>query len=368
MSAFSLTRTSPQSLARLGALTTNHGVLNTPFFMPIATKGAIKTISTVDLERLAGTILLANTYHLYLRPGLETLKQLGGLHRMMSWNGAILTDSGGYQVFSLSGLRKITEEGVAFQSHIDGSRHLLSPELSMEIQSIIGSDIRMVFDECTPAGSTREYLIDSLARTTRWAERCKNAHTDSSLLFGIVQGGTDLELRAQHARDITSIGFDGYAIGGLSVGEPFVLSCNVVASMNELLPKNSVRYFMGGAQPHEIVEYVRRGIDLFDCVLPTRNARHGLLYRFTHGEVHREGFYETVHITNEQWKYSTTPLANTFDTDSISQELGRYTLGYLRHLFSIDEMLGARLLTLANLKFYLDLMSRIRGAIEAGVL
>ena len=366
MSSFDLHQTSELSRARRGSLHTLHGDLQTPFFMPIATKGAVKTLSSFDVERLGSPILLSNTYHLYLRPGVDVLNSFGGLHKMMSWNGAILTDSGGYQVFSLSGMRKITEEGVAFQSHIDGSRHMLSPELSMQIQSAIGSDIRMVFDECTPAGASVEYLKDSLARTIRWAERCKNAQSDNSLLFGIVQGGTNIEMRQNHAKELQQIGFDGYAIGGLSVGEPFDLSCDAVQATTDVLPKTQARYFMGGAQPQEIVEYVKRGIDMFDCVLPTRNARHGSLYRFTHGDVTKESFYETIHVTNEQWKTSDVLLANPNDQDPVSLELSRYTLGYVRHLFSVDEILAARLLTLANLKFYLDLMAKIRTAIEAG--
>lgn len=366
MSAFTRKTASQISSARTGVLHTAHGDLPTPFFMPIATKGAVKTLSSVDIERLGSPILLSNTYHLYLRPGLEVLSQMGGLHKLMSWNGAILTDSGGYQVFSLSGMRKITEEGVAFQSHIDGSKHVLTPELSMKIQETIGSDIQMVFDECTPAGSTTDYLEKSLARTTRWAQRCKDAHTDGSLLFGIVQGGTDVAMRARHAQDLMSIGFDGYAIGGLSVGEPFDLACEAVQATTEVLPEDRARYFMGGAQPHEIVAYVKRGIDMLDCVLPTRNARHGLLYRFTHGDVTKDGFYETIHMTNEQWKNSDVRLASPDEHDSVSLELSRYSYAYIRHLFSVDEVLAARLLTLANVKFYLDLMKKIREAIDAG--
>lgn len=363
------------SRARRGTLETAHGSLETPFFMPIATKGAVKTISTFDVERLGSPILLSNTYHLYLRPGLEILRHYGGLHRMMSWNGALLTDSGGYQVFSLAKMRKLKEEGAEFASHIDGSRHLLSPELSMEIQQTIGSDIVMVLDECTPSGSTDAYLRDSIARTTRWAERSKTAflagrpssNNPSSQLFGIVQGGVDEALRRESASALRSIGFDGYAIGGLSVGEAFTDSCRIVEALDAELPKDAPRYFMGGAKPEEIVAYVQRGIDMFDCVIPTRNARHGLLYRFVHDDLTRPDFYEAIHVTNESLKMSDVPLVEPAGY-GVDDELSRYTLGYVRHLFTVDEVLGHRLMTLANVRFYLELMKRIRLAIETGRL
>lgn len=347
---------------------TPHGDLATPFFMPIATRGAVKTISSADVERLGSPILLSNTYHLYLRPGLDVLRSFGGLHRFMSWNGAILTDSGGYQVFSLAKTRKITEEGAQFASHIDGSRHLLTPELSMEIQQVIGSDIAMVLDECTPSGSTDEYLRDSIGRTTRWAERSKIAfekgraasNNPGAQLFGIVQGGTSDARRTTHAQDLMNIGFDGYAIGGLSVGEAFEDSCRTVELLDSILPDDKPRYFMGGAQPHEIVAYVERGIDMFDCVLPTRNARHGLLYRFVHDDLTRPDFYETIHVTNESRKMSQEPLISLDATDEVGRELSRYSLGYIRHLFSVEEVLAQRLVTLANVRFYLELMERMR--------
>ncbi len=374
-SGFTLKQTSAlsSSVARRGTLTTPHGSLETPFFMPIATKGAVKTLSTGDIERLGSPILLSNTYHLYLRPGLEVLRHFGGLHKLMSWEGALLTDSGGYQVFSLAKMRKMSEEGALFASHIDGSRHLLTPELSLEIQQAIGSDIMMVFDECTPAGSTPEYLRDSLARTTRWADRSKKAFeaglsssiNPGAMLFGIVQGGTDTALRVAHAAELQKIGFAGYAVGGLSVGEPFDDACRTVAALHESLPTDRPRYFMGGAQPHEIVAYVKRGIDMFDCVLPTRNARHGLLYRFRHDDLSSPDFYETVHLTNERFKNADEPLVAPGD-DVVAQELSRYSLGYVRHLFTVQEMLAYRLVTLANLRFYLELMRRIRVGIEEG--
>jgi queuine tRNA-ribosyltransferase len=357
-------------------LSTPHGELQTPFFMPIATKGAVKTISTVDVQRLKSPILLSNTYHLYLRPGLDILRQFGGLHNFMSWDGALLTDSGGYQVFSLAKMRKITEEGATFASHIDGSRHLLTPELSMEIQQTIGSDIVMVLDECTPPGSTEAYLKDSLARTIRWAERSKiafekgrdSSNNKGAQLFGIVQGGTDEKRRIDHASELVKIGFDGYAIGGLSVGEPFEDACRTVTALDSVMPTDKPRYFMGGAKPHEIVEYVKRGVDMFDCVLPTRNARHGQVYRFVHDDFSRPDFYEVLHLTNESLKLDERPLVEAVEGDDISQELSRYSLAYIRHLFTVEEMLGQRLATLANVRFYLELMTRIRRAIDSGKL
>jgi queuine tRNA-ribosyltransferase len=362
------------SRARRGTLMTGHGTLETPFFMPIATKGAVKTVSSFDIERLGSPILLSNTYHLYLRPGLEVMRHYGGLHKLMSWEGALLTDSGGYQVFSLAKMRKITEEGATFASHIDGSRHLLTPELSMEIQQAIGSDIVMVLDECTPSGSTDEYLRDSIARTTRWAKRSKDAfvagrstsNNPSSQLFGIVQGGVDEKLRCESARALKEIGFDGYAIGGLSVGEAFADSCRIVEALDAELPKDAPRYFMGGAKPEEIVAYVKRGIDMFDCVIPTRNARHGLLYRFVHDDLNRPDFYEAIHVTNEAQKMSDEPLVAYDANDPVTAELSRYSMGYVRHLFTVEEVLAHRLMTLANVRFYLELMRRIRVAIDEG--
>lgn len=373
---FTHSSTSKISRARRGTLVTPHGTLETPFFMPIATKASVKSLSSADMERLGSPIVLSNTYHLYLRPGLEVLRGFGGLHKFMSWDGALLTDSGGYQIFSLSKMRKIVEEGAHFASHIDGSRHLLTPELSMEIQQVIGSDIAMVLDECTPAGSSVAYLEDSLARTIRWAERSKRAFEEGlttsnnpgGKLFGIVQGGTSESMRCDHARELMRIGFDGYAIGGLSVGESFEDACKTVSAVDAVLPTDSPRYFMGGAQPHEIVAYVKRGIDMFDCVLPTRNARHGMLYRFVHDDLSRPDFYETIHVTNEKYRMSQEPLVAAELHDAISEDLSRYSLGYIRHLFSVEELLAYRLMTLANVRFYLKLMSMIRMGIEEGKL
>lgn len=377
---FTQSLSSRLSQARRGCLHTPHGDLQTPFFMPIATKGAVKTFSSFDIERLASPMLLSNTYHLWLRPGLEVLKEFGGLHKLMDWSGAILTDSGGFQVFSLSGLRKLTDQGVRFQSHIDGAKMMLTPELCMEIQRLIGSDICMVLDVCTALPAKPRDLERALELTTAWAQRSKEAFTSlrggsvnpDAQLFGIVQGGTDLDLRRKSANQLFEIGFDGYAIGGLSVGEPFEEACSVLEALHTELPHDRPRYFMGGAQPHEIVGYVQRGIDMFDCVLPTRNARHGSLYRFVHDDLTRPDFYEVVHVTNEKWKSSQVPLLTKEGLGEVSlpidAELSRYTMGYLRHLFTVDEMLGLRLATMVNVRFYLALMRKIRLAIEEGRL
>jgi queuine tRNA-ribosyltransferase len=359
---FKLSHTSASG--RRGSLETPHGTLETPFFMPIATKGAVKTLSSQDIEQIGSAIILSNTYHLWLRPGMDVMKEFVGLHKLMDWKGAILTDSGGFQVFSLSGLRKLTEDGVQFQSHIDGAKLMLTPELCMQIQRTIGSDIVMVLDVCTELPATKEALEDALELTTRWAKRSKDEFertregsvNPGAKLFGIVQGGTDIELRKRSARELVEIGFDGYAIGGLSVGEPFEEACKVLEALDDILPKDKPRYFMGGAKPHEIVAYVARGIDMFDCVLPTRNARHGQLYRFVHNDFSKPDFYEAVQITNEKWKNSHEAVGKT-------GELARYSMGYLRHLFTVDEMLGQRLATINNVAFYIELMDKIRKGI-----
>jgi len=325
---------------------------------------------------------------------MDVMRAFGGLHKFMDWHGPILTDSGGYQVFSLSARRKITEEGAEFASHIDGSKHLLTPEKSMEIQQVLGSDIVMVLDECTPPDYDLETLGKSIERTVRWAQRSKDyfeqnrdtSNNQGAMLFGINQGATNVDLRIKHAQDLAAIGFDGYAIGGLSVGEPFEMSCQVLDALHPVLPADKPRYFMGGAKPHEIVAYVQRGVDMMDCVLPSRNARHGLLYRFVHDDLTKPDFYETIHITNARYANDLTSLAcppvrpttsaspcsvpdmRTCGHADLGFELGRYTFGYLHHLFDVQEMLGYRLATLVNIRFYLELMARIRQGIEAGVI
>ncbi|MBU2566518.1 tRNA guanosine(34) transglycosylase Tgt [Patescibacteria group bacterium] len=372
--SFAVKQKSKNSKARRGELKVPHGVIQTPFFMPIATKAAVKTLSSADMEKLNAQILLSNTYHLYLRPGMDVIDTYKGLHNFMSWQKPILTDSGGYQVFSLSKMRKITEEGAEFASHIDGSRHMLTPELSMKVQQVLGSDIVMAFDECTPPDYTEDQLEESIARTTRWAKRCKEAfehnidtsNNPQAKLFGINQGATNEYRRIAHAEELVKIGFDGYAIGGLSVGEPFDKACKIVEALDRVLPEDKPRYFMGGAKPHEIVAYVKLGVDMMDCVIPTRNARHGLMYRFVHDDLNKEDFYETVHVTNEKFSKDEKPLLRSRGVieTGFDEELERYTLGYVRHLFTVDEMLAYRLVTLINVRFYLELMERIRNSIE----
>ncbi len=366
---FKILNASNVSSARRGVLSTPHGDIQTPFFMPIATRGAVKTLSSFDMEGLKAQILLSNTYHLYLRPGMDVINYFAGLHGFMDWQGPILTDSGGYQVFSLAKRRKITEEGAEFASHIDGSKHLLTPELSIKVQQVLGSDIVMVLDECTPPDYDEKTLNNSITRTTRWAERSKVAfeqnrdtsNNPGALLFGINQGATDVDLRIKHAGDLINLGFDGYAVGGLSVGEPFEKACLVLEALHPVLPADKPRYFMGGAKPHEIVAYVKRGIDMMDCVLPSRNARHGLIYRFVHDDLSRPDFYETIHITNARYAQDKTLLGD-------DGELTRYSYAYLHHLFSVQEMLAYRLATLVNIRFYLELMSRLRVGIEQGII
>jgi queuine tRNA-ribosyltransferase len=358
---------------RKGVLKTPHGDIRTPFFIPIATKGAVKTLSSVDVERLGSPIVLSNTYHLFLRPGIEIIERLGGLHKFMGWNGAILTDSGGFQVFSLSDRRKVTEEGVVFRSPIDGSEHALTPESSIDIQMRLGSDIIMCFDEVIGLPASEQETASAAERTGRWAKRCReyfDSKIDSSInpnaqLFGILQGGTNHELRKRSAQEILKIGFDGYAIGGLSVGEPFEEALGVLDQVIPLLPKDKPRYFMGGAQPEQIVEYVKRGIDMFDCVLPTRNARHGHLYRWVHDDLSKPDFYEVINVTNAKWRGGKDPLLDSMMANdsrlpnAMTEELSKFSMGYLHHLFDTQEMLAYRLATIVNLRFYLRLFDNL---------
>ncbi|MDD4995571.1 MAG: tRNA guanosine(34) transglycosylase Tgt [Patescibacteria group bacterium] len=352
-------------LARVGEIETAHGVVHTPFFMPIATKGAVKTVSTRDLDALGAEILLSNTFHMMLRPGEALIKQAGGLHGFMNWNKPILTDSGGYQVFSLAKMRKLTDDGVEFQSPIDGDKHFLTPERSIQIQLDLGSDIVMALDECTPYPCEKEYAERSLELTIAWAKRCKKYFDDNKTaainpdakLFGIVQGSTYPDLRKKSLEQIIEIGFDGYAVGGFSVGEPREKTYEILAELMKLMPEDKPRYFMGAGQPEEIVQYVNLGFDMFDCVLPTRNARHGTLYVRLNDSL--EGnFYEQVDITNESHKSDFSPL----DAGCECETCQNYTRAYLRHLFMIQEPLGQRLATLHNLKFYLDLMKLLQSS------
>jgi queuine tRNA-ribosyltransferase len=354
---FKLIKEDKNSEARLGNIVTSHGEVQTPNFMPVGTGGAVKTLSPKDLKDAGTQIILSNAYHLILRPGQDVIKNAGGLHKFMNWSGPILTDSGGYQVFSLAPLRKIKDDGVEFQSHIDGSRHFITPESIIEFQTILGSDIMMVLDECVHYPCPRDYTERSLKLTTGWAMRSKKAFnqrptTNDQRLFSIVQGGTYLDLRKQAAEQLIEIGFDGYAIGGLSVGEPRELMYEILDYTAPILPKNKTRYLMGVGTPQDILEAVSRGIDIFDCVVPTRNGRNGT------------GFTSKgkVIIRNAKYISDKSPL----DEDCGCHCCKNYSRAYLHHLFSIDEILGLRLLSLHNVHFYAKLMYNIRSAINRG--
>lgn len=348
---FSITATSGN--ARTGLLTTPHGNIETPIFMPVGTKGTVKAMLPEELKVLGAQIILGNTYHLHLRPGEKTIAELGGLHKFMNWNGPILTDSGGFQVFSLSELNKISEKGVEFRSHIDGSKLFISPEKSMEIQMDLGADIIMAFDECLPHPSPKEKIIESMAMTKRWLIRSKEAMTrKESLLFGIVQGGLDLDLRMKSLEDITSVDLPGYALGGFSVGEPIHLMHELVKVIGPNMPKEKPRYLMGVGTPLDLILMVDAGIDMFDCVMPTRVARNGNLFTW-------QG---KVSIKRTEFRNDPAPL----DPECSCYTCTNYSKAYLRHLFLSGEILSARLNTIHNLHFYLDLMAKSRSAIREG--
>jgi queuine tRNA-ribosyltransferase len=352
---FEVLKTEPHSRARLGRLHTAHGVIDTPVFMPVGTQATVKTLSTADLLTCGASIVLCNTYHLYLRPGPELIRSFGGLHGFMSWSYPILTDSGGYQVFSLRELARVTEEGVTFQSHLDGSRHLLTPELAMAIQQALGADIRMSLDECTPYPATYDAARLSMERTCRWARRCLEAGRDRhGGLFGIVQGSIYKPLRDLAAQTLVEAGFDGYAIGGLGVGEPREMMYDLVAHTAALLPSQRPRYLMGVGKPQDLLRCVRAGIDMFDCVLPTRNARNGFLFT-------SEG---RVVIKNATYRTDERPVDPACDCYTCQH----HSRAYLRHLFLAREILGLYLNTLHNVTYYLQLMQRIRHAIDTGTL
>jgi queuine tRNA-ribosyltransferase len=348
---YELIKTCKQTGARLGKLHTPHGTIDTPIFMPVGTLATVKTMTPEDLKEMNAQIILSNTYHLFLRPGHELVAEAGGLHSFMNWDRAILTDSGGFQVFSLSNLRQIDEEGVAFRSHLSGEKLFLSPEKAMEIQNALGADIMMAFDECAPYPAEPEYVKPSMERTTRWAERCLKAHKrpHDQALFGIVQGGMYRDLREQSARDITSLDFPGYAIGGLSVGEPHQLMYEVLDYTVPLLPSNKPRYLMGVGSPDALIEGAIRGIDMFDCVLPTRIARNGTCMT-------SEG---RLVIRNAKYAHDFTPL----DPNCDCYTCRNYTRAYIRHLIRCDEILGVRLTTYHNLHFLLNMMEQVRQAI-----
>ena len=351
---FELLRKDPDSAARRGRLTLPHGVVETPIFMPVGTAASVKAIAPDDLDAIGAQIILGNTYHLFLRPGHELVKRHGGLHGFMSWPKPILTDSGGFQVYSLAEARKISEEGVVFRSHIDGSKRMLSPEVSIDVQQQLGADIIMAFDECPPAGSERPYFEQSLARTTRWAKRCKEAWNPegNSSLFGIVQGGLHEDLRKAHAEEICALDLPGYALGGYSVGEEIPAMYASVATSAPHLPENKPRYLMGVGTPEDLVTCVGLGIDMFDCVLPTRTARNARLYT-------SEGI---VNIKNARYADDPEPL----DPQCRCYTCTNFSRAYLRHLYNAQELLAYRLNTLHNLTFFVDLMAQVRTAIEEG--
>ena len=349
---YKLIKKDKNSKARRGEITTPHGTIQTPVFMPVGTAAAVKAMRPEEVKALGAEIILSNTYHLYLRPGHDIVKEAGGLHKFMNWDKPILTDSGGFQVFSLGKLRKITEEGVEFRSFIDGSKHMLSPEKSMEVQNALGSDIMMAFDECAPYPATREYVKNSLERTTRWLKRCKEAHknTENQALFGIMQGGMYRDLREQSAREIVDLDLPGYAIGGLSVGEPKEEMCEVLDYAVDLLPENKPRYLMGVGTPDYLFEGVERGLDMFDCVLPTRIARNGTAMT-SHG---------TVNIKNAKYERDFTPLDHECDCYTCRN----YSRAYIRHMFKANEIMSSMLLSNHNLHFLVNTMKNIRKAIE----
>lgn len=378
---FELLATDPNSKARRGRLTTGHGVIETPAFMPVGTQGSVKAVSPRELREIEAQIILGNTYHLFVRPGLEVIRHFGGLHRFMNWNGPILTDSGGYQIFSLAKLRKITEEGVRFQNHLDGTPAFISPEIAMEIQATLGSDIAMVLDECPPYPCEYEYAARSLEMTLRWARRCKRAveaavsaaesrapdglsassqaaaETAAStgihqLVFGIAQGATFAELRQQNAQALVEMGFDGYAVGGVSVGEPEEEMMRAVEASVPFLPNDKPRYAMGLGTPPQMIEMIARGIDMFDCVLPTRLARNGTAFTAR----------GTLNLKNAEFTLDKKPIEENCACPACRD----FTRGYIRHLVKAEEILGLRLITLHNLHFYLDLMKQARAAIERG--
>lgn len=357
---FQLIHNDPKSNARAGLITTDHGQIETPIFMPVGTVGSVKAVHMTELkDDIEAQIILGNTYHLYLRPGLETLRAAGGLHKFNSWSGPILTDSGGFQVFSLSDNRKLTEKGAEFRSHIDGSKHLFTPENVMDIQRVIGADIIMAFDECPPGDSEYEYAKKSLALTERWLDRCIKRFNETEPLYGhsqtlfpIVQGAAYPDLRRIAAENVAEKGADGNAIGGLAVGEPTEVMYEMIEVVNEILPKDKPRYLMGVGTPANLLEAIERGVDMFDCIMPTRNGRNGQIFT-------KNGI---MNMRNERWKNDFSPIeengASFVDT--------LYSKAYLRHLINVNEILGLQIASIHNLAFYLWLVKEARKHIIAG--
>jgi queuine tRNA-ribosyltransferase len=342
--------------ARCGVMMTGHGTFQTPAFMPVGTQGAVKAMEHRELEELGAEIILGNTYHLYLRPGIQIVQQAGGLHRFIGWDKPILTDSGGYQIFSLSDLRKITEEGVQFKSHLDGSTHCFTPESVIDIQRSLGSDIMMVLDECTPYPCTMEYAEQSNDRTIRWAERCQRQvrstepkYEHEQVLFAIVQGSVYPETRERSAKSLMDLDFEGYAIGGLAVGEPVEQMYEIVSLCTDILPEEKPRYLMGVGTPQNLLEGIEQGIDMFDCVLPTRNGRNAMLFT-------KNG---SLNITNANYKNDFTPI----DSECLCYTCRKFSRAYLRHLFMAKEILALQLATIHNLYYYQWLMREARSAI-----
>jgi queuine tRNA-ribosyltransferase len=351
---FSVVQADALSRARLGTLTTSHGRIETPAFMPVGTLGPVKGIEPDDLQRLGFRLMLNNAYHLYLRPGHKVVAEMGGLHRFTGWNGAILTDSGGFQIFSLAKLCNVTEAGVSFQSHIDGSTHFISPEVAMEIQEALGADIIMAFDQCVALPADRIAVEEAVMRTTRWAARCQaSRHRRDQALFGIVQGGVDQELRVRSARELVNLEFDGYAVGGLSVGESKEDMYRMLDVTAPELPATRPRYLMGVGMPENLIEAVSRGIDLFDCVVPSRHGRTGWLFT-TFGR---------VLIKQARYQRDESPI----DPACGCSVCTRYSRAYLHHLYNVKEMLASRLNTIHNLWFFSDFMRRMRAAIAEGM-
>lgn len=354
---FSLVHT--DSAARAGLLETDHGVIETPIFMPVGTQGTVKAVEQRELIELGAQIILGNTYHLYLRPGMEVMRTMGGLHRFMNWQRPILTDSGGYQVFSLTELRKITQDGVTFKSHLDGSSHFFTPQKVVEIQRTIGSDIMMVLDECPPFPCDETYARESNALTVKWAKLCQQALKDippyyghHQSLFAIVQGGVYKNLRADSANALVDMDFEGYAIGGLAVGEPAEVMYDLTEFTTQFLPSAKPRYLMGVGTPENLLESIERGVDMFDCVMPTRNGRNGMVFT-------RNG---RINLKNAKWKMDDSPLDGDFE----SYTNKNFSRAYLRHLFQVNEILGLQLASIHNLSFYLWLVRQARMQIIAG--